>query len=662
MTNSQDSKEKHHGNRIHLIKDFEKIAAGEVIERPASVVKELVENSLDAGANSITVVISNYGKELIQVIDNGHGINENDIIKAFKAHTSSKIDSADDLMSLTTLGFRGEALNSIAAISKVEVVTKTNDSDIGTKCILEGGEIRSKSSVGSPVGTNIKVRDLFYNTPVRYKFLKTDRVEMGHITDIITRLILAYPEVHFKLVHNEIPVLNSPSTKKHENVIFDIYGKRIARNVEKFDIRDSKFEIWGFLGKPMLSRSTKSMSTVFINRRFVRSPLIEKAMDEAYRDYVMIHKHPFYIIFIDLEPDMVDFNIHPTKKIVKFEGEHFLLRRIISLMKNVVEDRFGSRAKVEVQRESNKQKSKSVSRSIPELVPETQIHDNSQKAKQFGGEASQSETSKREGESKCYSLRPDISTRGDGAELKTSIQDEETTLDTFYQLSEDEKKAADAETDRDSRQMVFNRQSWIKTSAFPNMKLINTAGQLNNLYFVFENQDGFFLLDQHAAAERINYEEQLRYYKQGGIAKQELLKPIIFEVPINEVDFLHSNLATLEKFGFSVGFIGGNSFAIRAFPAIFSSMDALDIIKDIFMEVIEIGRESSFGDEVEKIIKYIACHKSLRGGDTIRDPRKAKNLLKRLSKCNNPHHCAHGRPTILHFSWKWVDKEFHRRS
>lgn len=645
---------------IRLIKDYEKIAAGEVIERPASVVKELVENALDANATSITVIILDYGKELIQVIDNGIGIPENELVDAFRAHTSSKISSADELLSLSTLGFRGEALYSIAAISKVEIVTKTENNDIAARAVIEGGKITSQGSIGSPKGTNIKVRELFYNTPVRYKFLKTDRVEMGHITDIITRLTLAYPEIHFKLVHNDITIINSPSTKKHENVIFDIYGKRVAKNIKKFDVKDSKFEIWGYLGEPKLSRGTKSMSTVFINRRYVKSPLVEKVMEEAYRDFVMINKHPFYIIFLEIQPDMVDFNIHPTKKLVRFEDEQFLLRRMIHLMKNIVKSKFGSKGQIETRDETLGKKNKTVSRKIEEMVPDAESNE-----QKFSTEIKTPvNTEKRPLDEfeNMYPIKSQIIKKDEHNHENQALTAKKPTLDSFYPIAQSNSEINGKNPPAKSPKPFFDRNQWIQTSAFPDMKLINAAGQLNDLYIVFENDEGFFLLDQHAAAERINYEEQLRYYKSGGIKKQELLKPLILDVAVNEVDFLKSNTTHLKKFGFDIDHMGSSSFAIRAVPAILSGTSQLEILEDICMEIIEIGKQSSFENEVDKIIKYIACHKSLRGGDIIRDPQKAKYLLEKLARCQNPHHCAHGRPTILHFTWNWVEKEFHRRT
>lgn len=655
-------------NKIKLIKDYQKIAAGEVIERPASVVKELVENSIDAGSKHITIIIKNFGKDIIQVIDDGCGINEEDTSIAFLPHTSSKIDSAADLLNLHTLGFRGEALHSIAAISKVELITKTADAEMGIKCCLEEGKIISSEKIGATTGTNIKVQSLFYNTPVRYKFLKTDRVEMGHITDIVTRFILCYPSIHFKLIHDEIPIINSPATNNYTNILFDLYGKEVAKKVVEFSYMDENIKIRGYLGDPSLSRNTGLSSSVFVNNRYVMSPLINEALDEAYKDYLMVKKHPFFIILLSLDPATVDFNIHPTKKIIRFEHENELLGHLIVILKRIVTEKFGRFKTEDLMKESENLDDAKKIESIAQSVSTIQ---NKSPSKQ-GLLPSQDVCLSNENETKP--LQNKSQTPPMGKQTASIKLDDMVSL---YDDSESSKLSATLETSGKSEtcemnktksgkkdlipQGIIRKSNWIETNnVFPKIRIPNDAVQLNKVYFILEGEDGFFILDMHAAHERINYEKQIELYKKGGIKKQELLLPIKFDISLNEVDYVKESLAVLPKFGFEVESLGGLTFAIRTVPANFKNITDPSIIKDICQELIHMGKQSSLDEMHEQAIKYIACRSSIKGGEVIDNPLKVIELVQELAKCKNPHHCAHGRPTMLFFSYTDIDKTFHR--
>ncbi|MHA1413869.1 MAG: DNA mismatch repair endonuclease MutL, partial [Promethearchaeota archaeon] len=299
--------------KIQKIIDAEKIAAGEVIERPANVVKELIENSIDAKATEIKIIIKKAGKVLIQVIDNGMGIAPEDIEIAFERHTSSKIRKLEDLNSLSTLGFRGEALASIAAVSNIEITSRTKNNENGIKLILEVGKIVSKEVISCPVGTNIMVKNLFYNIPARLKFLKKDTTELGHITDIIQRYALSYPEIHFYYTHNDLVILNCPKDSDLKTTVYHIYGKNIAKAMEQINHDDDEIKIKGLLGHPSIARKSKIQSSLFINRRYIMSNLLSRAIKEAYKGILMTNQHPFYIIFLELDPSFIDFNVHPKK-------------------------------------------------------------------------------------------------------------------------------------------------------------------------------------------------------------------------------------------------------------------------------------------------------------------------------------------------------------
>ena len=328
--------------KIKEIRGYEKIAAGEVVERPASVIKELVENSLDAEATQIKIIMKNYGKELIQIIDNGTGIQKDDIFIAFKSHASSKVYDADEMIEkgVTTFGFRGEALASIAAVSNIELITRTTDSPTAYKVSVNNGIFSELEQTGGPNGTNIKVMNLFYNTPVRLKFLKSNAVELGHVTNILTRFALAYPEVHFQFFHNDSVLINTPKSKNPLDRILTLYGKAVADAMIPVSYEDALFKIRGFIGLPETARSNRSAASVFVNRRWVVSSIITDLIEHAYQDYLMKNQFPFYVLFIDLDPAKVDFNIHPTKKMVRFAYEDILIENLGKIIDRIVEEKF----------------------------------------------------------------------------------------------------------------------------------------------------------------------------------------------------------------------------------------------------------------------------------------------------------------------------------
>jgi len=651
--------------RIKLIKNYEKIAAGEVIERPSSVVKELVENSIDANAKKIDIIIKNAGKDLIQVIDDGLGILPDDVEEAFKPHTSSKIESADDIFSLNTLGFRGEALHSIAIISKVEIMTKTRLYDYGIKCVIEDGKVIKKEKFGCADGTNIKVMNLFYNTPARLKFLKSDPIEMGHITDIVTRLILLNPKIHFKLISNGKTIINSPSTENYKNILFNLYGKEIVEKVVEIKYEDDEIKIWGFLGDPALSRNSYQFSSVFVNGRFVISPLINKAMDESYKNFIMTKKHPFFILFIELDKKKVDINVHPTKKIIKFENESNFYVKLEKILKEIVIKEFGYKKSIDLIKSSQISATfkeiSDISKSITSKdvnIENYNINDisdykSSKRIKDSEIDALNLLKNSTE-ESLTNSKLPKISSL---EPIKKKVK-----LTQMYSILETPEKLNTKIPELPNLSDLIKQRDWIDTNGvFPKIKIPNEASQLKKLYFILEGEDGFYILDMHAAYERINYEKQLKLFKSGMISKQTLLIPVIFEVPLAEVEFVKQSLDKISKFGFEIDYFGSNSFSIRTIPAHIKEIYDESIIKDMCLEIINLGKQFSLEEEYDRVIKLIACRMSIKGGVEIDDPIKVIKLIQELAKCENPHHCAHGRPVLLFFSYNNIDSLFHRK-
>jgi DNA mismatch repair protein MutL len=615
--------------KIKKIIDAEKIAAGEVVDRPANIVKELIENSIDAEASEIRVIVKRAGKSSIQVIDNGIGIPSEDLEKAFERHTSSKIRTIKDLEVLSTLGFRGEALASISAVSKVDIISRVEFEEKGVQLIIEGGKTIERKRVSCPVGTKIQVSNLFYNLPARQKFLKTNATELGHITDILQRYSLAYPELHFIYRHNDLDILNCPASNDLRTTVFHIYGKKIAKFMEPFNYvdNDSKFKINGLLGHPQIAKKVRSYSSIFINRRYIVSDVLFRAINEAYEGTLMISKYPFVIIFLELDPSIIDFNVHPKKLHVRFEREDAIYNKVYNAIQSIVQDKFIIK------------EAKFISTELEDFIPEN--------------ERIQSEIKE--------PLRESLSME------KTMEKKSETNFkfsEDSVQLSlEDEK--IEEKSSKNSYPESFLRGKYIISENFPKLRLISSTGQLSNkVYVVLEGanengEEGLFILDQHAASERINKEKFLDEYENSKMSRQKLISALKIEVSPSEKIFLESNLNEIQKLGFNFEYFGGNTFILRDIPVIMRKLPNINIIKEIISDITEIGKDRSFTEVKEEIINYLSCHKSIRGGDDL-SLKDIRELLINLSKCNDSFHCAHGRPTMRFFSFKELDKLFKR--
>jgi len=537
--------------KIQKLQDAEKIAAGEVVERPANIVKEIVENSIDSGANEIRIIVKKAGKSSIQVIDNGIGIHPDEIELAFQRYTSSKIRTIQDLENLSTLGFRGEALASIAAVSEVEITSRIKEFKIGVRLRIDGGIITEKKEISCPFGTNIKINNLFYNTPARQKFLKKDITELGHITDIIQRYSLAYPNIHFIYLNNDLTILNCPASNDLKTTAYHIYGKKIAQSLEEINHDKPNFKLHGLIGGRDIAKKNRSQSSFFLNRRYIVSDLLHRAVQEAYKGTLMTNTFPFFILYLEIDPSMVDFNVHPKKLEVRFEDEEFIYNKIYSILRGFIEEKY--------------------------------------------------------------------------------MKDEEL--------------------------------SYTDLKSF--IRLISKTGQLSNKIYVIlegvnqEGESGIYLLDQHAASERITKEYFIEQYESSKKSKQALIIPLTVEVSPSEKYFLLSNINEIKKLGFDFEHFGGNTFILREIPVIIEKTVNANIIKDIVSDITEIGKDYSFSEVKEQVINYLACHKSVRGGDdlSLNDIRK---LITELSKKKDPYHCAHGRPTMKFISFKEMDKLFKR--
>ncbi|MHA1105598.1 MAG: DNA mismatch repair endonuclease MutL [Promethearchaeota archaeon] len=597
--------------KIQKLQDAEKIAAGEVVERPANIVKELVENSIDSGAKEIRILVKKAGKSSIQVIDNGIGIHPDEIELAFQRYTSSKIRSIQDLENLTTLGFRGEALASIAAVSEIEITSKIKDLKTGVRLSINGGIITERKEISCPIGTNIKIKNLFYNTPARQKFLKKDNTELGHITDIIQRYSLAYPNIHFIYLNNDLTILNCPASNDLKTTTYHIYGKKIAQALEEIKHDEPNFKLFGLIGGRDIAKKNRSQSSFFLNRRYIISDLLYRAVQEAYKGTLMISTFPFFILYLEIDPSIVDFNVHPKKLEVRFEDEQYIHNKVYSILRGFIEEKY---MKTEELSSTDLKSYISTDKTITERkIQEDQKID----------------------------IEP--------------IKEKSVQLQITDHVQDNKKGIPEA----------VIREKHVIAKNFPKLRLISKTGQLSNKIYVVlegvnqEGESGMYLLDQHAASERITKEYFIEQYESSKKSRQALIIPLTVEVSPSEKFFLLSNINEIKKLGFDFEHFGGNTFILREIPVIVEKTVKANIIKNIISDITEIGKDSSFAEVKEKIINYLACHKSVRGGDdlNLNDIRK---LITELSKQKDPYHCAHGRPTLKFISFKEMDKLFKR--
>jgi len=544
-----------------------KIAAGEVVERPASAVKELIENSLDAGATQIAVEAQGGGVELIKVSDNGAGIPASELELAFHRYATSKIDDLSDLEKISSLGFRGEALPSIAAVAEVEILTQTPSETIGSYLHLRKGEVVGKESRARPQGTTITVRRLFRYFPARLKFLKSVNTENGHIAHLVSQYALAFPEVKFSLVLDKRPSLRTTGNDNLREVLSEIYGSEIAQRMLKVERKDGLAEVSGLTSPPSLARSNRNYLSFFVNRRWVRSPLLARATEEAYRGLLMDGQHPVTVIDISLPAQELDVNIHPAKAQIKFCHEQAV---------------FGS-----------------VQKAIEEALARTPIA--SSKTVPFSVSSGQWQ----------------------------------------------------------SPRMIMDNEPTFVVAQLPTMELpvLRVLGQLANTYIIAEGPDGLYLIDQHAAHERILYDRISAQWAQKEVEVQGLLQPITIELSPREEETLRASKEFLAEFGFTIEHFGNRSYVIRAIPALMARANIIEIISMLLDNL----ASKELNPWEEKIAQSLACHGAIRAGQQLSNE-EMRELIKQLEQTKQPRTCPHGRPTMIHLSSHQLEKEFGRIS
>ena len=597
-----------------------KIAAGEVIENPKSIVKELVENSIDAGADEITIEIKNGGKSFIRVTDNGKGIEKDQVENAFKRHCTSKISSSDDLNSLFTLGFRGEALASIAAVSKVEVITRTNDDIYGIKMTIEGGKIISKEDIGCPVGTTITVTDLFYNVPARKKFLKSDISESSNINEIVVSLALSKENISFKYINNNNVAYRTPKTNNLLNTISSLYEKDLYNSLLKIDYKSDIISITGYTTNLNYYRGNRKQQIVFVNGRVIKHRRMSYFIEEAYNTLLPKNKYPACFIKIEIAPALVDVNVHPAKTEVRFQNEEMVLNEI----KNAVYSALHS---------------KSI---MKEVKGETLLHD-----------------SKDINNLRIFDRSSGISVILGGLENKFTEETEETKNIRITEVEVSNKDIAVMEPLKPYDKFEFKQQTFIKAEndedKLPELYVI---GIVLDTYIICENPEKtcIFMIDQHAAHERINYEKFLNQYNSREILIQEIV-PEVINLSYDDYETAMSNIEIFEYLGISVENFGNNAILINNIPTIFKDSNLKDVFYAILDNLKDITK-SNLDFVMEKIIKE-ACVKSVKSGDRLHMS-EVRALLNDLRMTDNPYTCPHGRPVIIKMTRYEIEKMFER--
>lgn len=640
--------------KIQLLdqKTIDNIAAGEVIERPASVVKELVENAVDANANAITVEIKDGGMTLIRVTDNGIGIPKDQVKTAFLRHATSKIRSVEDLLSVSSLGFRGEALSSISAVAQVELVTKTAESFSGVSYKIYGGEEEAFDDIGAPDGTTFLVKNLFYNTPARRKFLKSATTEAGYVEQMMVHIALSHPEISFKFIHNNKNKIYTSGNGKVKDIIYHIYGRDVAGALIPVQAQSEDVKVTGFVAKPYVSRGNRNYESYFINGRYIKSSIIYKAIEEGYRTFTMKHRYPFVCLDFKINQELLDVNVHPTKMEIRFRNGREIYELVVDtvrealLQKDLVQDVLRETPKKKKEQPKTKEVKKPEPFEVNRRKEETQKMD--QTMKDFA-KMRQSQTNQQGHRAKPEGMKQDrlksessqIAKKPTYAGLNYNTQKKE-----FPQYKTDELS---------SNQMTLREDPVFSVQARPDRKIL---GQLFKTYWLIEYEDQLFIMDQHAAHEKVNYERLMKNFKEKEIYSQRLEPPMVVTVSMMEAEALTRYKDAFAGLGFTIESFGGNEYCIREVPANLYGIGE----RDLFMELLDAVSQENGTLDTEVIaskIATMACKMSIKGNQKV-SLMEVEHLLDELMELENPYQCPHGRPTIIKMSKYEIDKKFKR--
>lgn len=667
---------------------IDKIAAGEVIERPASIVKELTENAIDAGADSVTIEIEDGGITLIRISDNGSGIEREDIHNAFLRHSTSKIESVDDLMHITSLGFRGEALSSIAAVTKVELITKPKEDTFGTRYIIEGGKEISIEDTGAPNGTTFLVRQLFYNVPARRKFLKTPMTEAGHVQDLLTRLALSHPEVAIRFVNNGQEKLRTSGSGKLKEVIYSIYGRETAANILELNYEKNGICIQGFIGKPLITRGNRNFENIFVNGRYVKSAVISKAAEDAYKDFMMQHKFPFFVLHFLVEGETVDVNVHPTKMELRFQKQQAVYDTVFEAIhrrlldqelipqvtlpepKQVEAPKTQSPFLLKPKAESG-QSAAPVSRPVspPDSV-RTNLTDAMDTSMQPSAKAEPEVKDEdyfirkmRERVMSYHNRSSSAEVMGKSTIFRSGDKGQERKIANAVKEAE---PALQAELLRENanytvkqeppKQLDLFEDNLLKREIRAEYRLI---GQVFDTYWLVQFHDNLYIIDQHAAHERVLYERTLKEMKTREFTSQYLSPPIILNLSMQEAEVLNTHKDRFTQLGFEIEEFGGEAYAVRAVPANLFGIAKKELLLEM-LDALSDGLNTSMTPElVDEKVASMSCKAAVKGNNRL-SAQEVDALIGELLLLENPYHCPHGRPTIIAMSKKELEKKFKR--
>lgn len=696
---------------------IDKIAAGEVVERPSSVVKELVENAIDAKATAVTVEIKEGGISFIRITDNGCGIEREQVPLAFLRHSTSKIKSVEDLMCIRSLGFRGEALSSIAAVSQVELITKTYGELTGTRYVIEGSKEKENEEVGAPDGTTFIVRNLFYNTPARRKFLKTAQTEGNYIGDLMERLALSHPDVSFKFISNGQTKLHTSGNSNEKDMIYHIYGRDITASILPVNAENELFKVKGFIGKPMVSRGNRNYENYFINGRYIKSALLSKAVEEAYKGFMMQHQYPFCVLYVTMDTDLLDVNVHPTKMELRFSNNEEIYRRLYQIIRDTLTHKeFIPDVPVDAKREERRvpleQKTpepfekrriqelrNSVAKDSPyeqkypardrlgvtaesQKLPKTTIISESQEILKTPGSVQDTLPQKPTGQAENLDVFKKLlasSSSGRKEEYKRNeksadvlcepstyhVELERKNDDTIRQEKSDVTETPiheSAKRQSEEQAFVYEQQTLMaenKEFLTPDAaKKHRIIGQLFDTYWLIEYEDKLFIIDQHAAHEKVLYERTMARVRKQDFSSQTISPPIILTLSLEEQEMLEKYEEQIKLFGYEVEPFGGKEYAINAIPAEFEGVD----MKSMFVDMLDDFTNINSREAPELILEKVAslsCKAAIKGGNHI-SRAEAEQLIDELLTLENPYHCPHGRPTIISMNKYEIEKKFKR--
>lgn len=689
-------------SRIQVLdqKTIDQIAAGEVIERPASVVKELVENSIDAGATAVTVEIRDGGTSLIRVTDNGSGIEQDQVAVAFLRHSTSKIRAVEDLFHVASLGFRGEALSSIASIAMVELITKTADADVGVRYVIEGGTERKLEEMAAPDGTTFLVRSLFYNTPARRKFLKSPMTEAGYVSELVERLALSHPDISFQFINNGQTKLHTSGNHNLKDVIYHIYGRDVAANLAEIDAVQGPVRICGYIGKPVISRGNRGYENYFINGRYIRSNVIARGIEEGYRTFMMQHKYPFTALHFTIDGKLLDVNVHPTKMELRFSNQEELYRFVRDTVRQGLMERElipevklteepekeeteksiqpgGTRTALEqdafTARKSPAQNASAFQESPAQAAPVAQespaqsgstpqernleyfmaqmrkrvteeFRQKNQQAENCPAEEEPKEQSKEQSKEEQVSGERPAERSSDGSVLRESGS---------YGAGM-EKPLVEEVRIKESEQLDLFEQRLLNPAAKSDIRII---GQLFETYWLVQFEDKFYMIDQHAAHEKVLYERTVKKLAKKEITSQMVSPPLILTLSMQEAAKLEEYREYFAELGFEIEPFGGKEYAVSAVPANLFGLAE----KDLFLELLD-SLEYVNGKNTEMVLDKIAsmsCKAAVKGNQRM-STAEAQALIEELLTLENPYNCPHGRPTIISMTKQEIEKKFKR--